>query len=374
MDSQFSPTSSGGGITITRRSDKSLLMAFLHVMVRPFRPRLVFPKATSARGSQKLTPHRKATSRCQVTERQVNDIWVYDMTRREGDGGVVGEKTPGPGSGAGAGAAATRKRLVYFAGGGWQMPPSPNHWAFAAELVKRTPGLTVTLVSYPLAPHSPAALSMPLLRRMYNTLMEESRSKAPGVEDEKIILGGDSAGGNIAICLANWALSLSTDATSPAPAAILAVSPSTDLRHLDPELKRVELIDPLLTVPFITSTAQAWSAGGASDAEGTGVTRNAEINTSDTAAWSSSDPRVSPILADLGPLVQRGVKLHCVTGTYDILSLETHAFRDKCDKAGVEGEWLEWEGQMHCFPLAFSYGLRESKEGVDWIVNILKGI
>lgn len=357
MAAQFSPTPSGGGITVTRRNDKSLLMSLLHVVLRPIRPRLVFPKATSPAGSQKLTPHRKAARCCAIRERQVNDIWVYDLTPKN-----VSEKRP---------AEAVRRRVVYFAGGGWQMPPSPGHWALAAELVNRIPGLTVTLVSYPLAPKSPAALSMPLLRRMYETLMEESRSHEDGVEDEKVIFAGDSSGGNIAISLVTWLLSQHAETALPTPAALLGISPSTDLRHLDPELKQVENRDPLLTVPFITSTAQAWSAGGSSDAEGTGVTRTAEINTSDASAWSSADPRVSPVLADLEPLVRRGVKVHCVTGTDDILSVETHQFREKCDKVGVEGEWLEWEGQMHCFPLAFPYGLRESKEGVDWIVDLL---
>ncbi len=70
-------------------------------------------------------------------------------------------------------------------------------------------------------------------------------------------------------------------------------------------------------------------------------------------------------------LKRRGVKLNGVIGTWDVLSVEAIAFRDRCSEQGIEGEWLEWEGQMHCFPLVFPYGFEESTESVDWIVRTL---
>jgi acetyl esterase/lipase len=242
---------------------------------------------------------------------------------------------------------------VYFAGGGWQVPPGSEHWAFVAEMTNKVTGLTATLVSYPLAPESPASVAMPLLRNMYTTLMEESL-----VQGETVIFAGDSSGVNIAISLVTWALSEG----ETAPAAILAISPSTDLRHLDPGLKEFEKSDPVLTVPLIRSTAQAWSTPGGNTEDGNVVT------------WSAYDPRVSPVLADLKRLAKRGAKMHCVTGTHDVLSVETNVFRDHCNDAGVEGNWLEWEGKMHCFPLALIYKLRESKEGNDWIIDVLNKV
>ena len=47
-------------------------------------------------------------------------------------------------------------------------------------------------------------------------------------------------------------------------------------------------------------------------------------------------------------------------------------FRKKLDDCGVEGDWLEWEKQMHCFPLMFSYHVREGVDAKDWIVDILR--
>lgn len=47
-------------------------------------------------------------------------------------------------------------------------------------------------------------------------------------------------------------------------------------------------------------------------------------------------------------------------------------FREKLREQGVSGQWLEGDKQMHCFPLAYGYGLRESRQAMDWIVNALK--
>jgi hypothetical protein len=48
--------------------------------------------------------------------------------------------------------------------------------------------------------------------------------------------------------------------------------------------------------------------------------------------------------------------------------------RGKLEEFGVKGEWLVWEKQMHCFPLAWTYGLSEAKHGKDWILDLLRRI
>lgn len=88
--------------------------------------------------------------------------------------------------------------------------------------------------------------------------------------------------------------------------------------------------------------------------------------------WDLSDSRLSPLLADLSILRGGRVKIHGVTGGYDILTPDTFFFRQRCEAARICGEWLEWEKQMHCFPIAFAYGLPEIVKGKDWIVEVLK--
>lgn len=140
--------------------------------------------------------------------------------------------------------------------------------------------------------------------------------------------------------------------TSPeinSPANLLLIAPVVDLRFTNPMIQEVKKQDPTLHLPMEIKTAKSW----------------AEI-------WDLADPRLSPLLADLSILSKRRVKVHGVTGGYDLLTPDTLLFRDKCEAAGICGEWLEWEKQMHCFPIAFAYGLPESVKGKDWVVDVLK--
>ena len=94
-------------------------------------------------------------------------------------------------------------------------------------------------------------------------------------------------------------------------------------------MQAIEKHDPLFRIPDIKETARKWRAD-----------------------WDATDARVSPLMADVSLLARRGVKVHGVVGRYDILSCDAILFREKCEQAGVEGQWLDWDKQMHCFPLA----------------------
>lgn len=66
------------------------------------------------------------------------------------------------------------------------------------------------------------------------------------------------------------------------------------------------------------------------------------------------------------------MQVHGITGGYDILTPDGLLFRDRLVKAGVGGSWLHWEKQMHVFPLAWRYMLRESQEAKDWAVETIR--
>lgn len=317
-------------IKVNYRTYRSFYMFLLQHIVKIFNTQLIKPGEPFPAGSPQLEPHKSIRSTCTIKERQVEGIYIYDIHANES--GINGE------------AAGTHKKrqLFYFAGGGWQMPPSSEHWKFCAELARKLPDISISVVSYPLAPISPAPTSFPMMLRMYRRLLEDA-AKA----DEGIILAGDSAGANIVLCLA--AAALAGDEQGPAPKAVLAMSPSCDLRRENPEIKVLEKDDPILRIPFIKESANKWRGD-----------------------WDATDPRVSPLMADLGPLARRGVKIHGVYGRYDILSADAILFREKCEKAGVEGEWLDWKKQMHVFPLTWPYKLPEGVEAKDWMLDVLR--
>jgi len=33
-----------------------------------------------------------------------------------------------------------------------------------------------------------------------------------------------------------------------------------------------------------------------------------------------------------------------------------------------------WEGQMHCFPMIVAYGVREGREGFEWVMERVKEV
>jgi acetyl esterase/lipase len=320
-------------ITVTRRVDKTLKMRLLQLLIKPFRPRLATARKKSYPDSPQLTAPRAVQKRCNITERRVNDIWIYDLTPRsaKSDDGSPSH---------------SKRRIYYFSGGGWQQSPSGGHWKVLAELTNRLSDTTISIVSYPLAPTCPASVTMPLLRTLYDSLMKESEGQG-----EHVVFMGDSSGGNIILCLVAWALQ---SPEARAPSALMCICPTTDLRHLDERIVDVVKKDPIFTAQSIEGTANAWAGDDKDEKE-----------------WGLSDARVSPALANFEPLKRRDVKIHGVIGTWDVLSVEAIAFRDRCSEQGIEGEWLEWEGQMHCFPLVFPYGFKESTESVDWIVRTL---
>ncbi|KAL9078022.1 MAG: hypothetical protein Q9157_003053 [Trypethelium eluteriae] len=356
-------------------------------------------------GSVRLKPPAAVYKKCTVQERQLDGIWIYDLeakrTSRHQHIPRVNTAAHGP---EGTFPDAQRKRRIYyFAGGGWQMPVSSHHWELLAEIVRRlsespskgkdSPIPTIiSIISYPLAPASPAPVTFPKLVRLYESLLRTSSDAG-----EYVILAGDSAGGNLACALAIHALSetrpepketsmpteedkeIGKTNTSLAPDAILALCPSVFLcRDNDsPTLKSIEKKDPLLSINFISDTADAWVGKW----QEKGRRLRADAPTEEVVSeppkglpepWEKTDPRVSPLLGDVAALARAGVRVHGTTGGYDLLSGDARKFRDRCNEEGVHGKWLEWDKQMHCWHLIWSLGLPEAKQAVDWMVEVLR--
>jgi acetyl esterase/lipase len=322
-------------IRVTHHTKRSLYMYILQLLIRPFRNHLGRPGEQHPKGSSKLKPHKSLLRTCTVSERTVCDIHIYDILPR-----MTHKKEVG-------------KRMYYFCGGGWQSTPSSQHWQLLGKIARQMPETTISLVSYPLAPNNPAPKSFPKLLGLYRTLLSDADES-----NHNVILAGDSAGGNIVLCLVLEALQEDAAAGNstligrkrmPHPTAIMAICPSTDMTRSNPNIDERKGDDPILTPDFIKGTAKAW-----------------------TGDWDPSDRRISPINADISLLAKAGIRVHGVTGGYDILGPDGIVFRDLCANHGVVGEWLHWEKQMHCWLLTWPYGVPEGREAVGWVVDVLE--
>ncbi|OCF57474.1 hypothetical protein L486_04932 [Kwoniella mangroviensis CBS 10435] len=309
-------------------SDRTWLMHLLQTLIRPLRPALVKPPSNLERklewskaGSPRLSIPRSVRRECLVTERSVDNICCYDLDYKQ------------PGNGE-----QKNGRLLYFCGGGFQAPPSSQHWSFVVELSRQLPHLHITIISYPLAPRSTASTAISTLLRVYQEISTQSLD---------LHLCGDSSGGNVALALALQVLS--NDTQMIAPKSVTLISPVVDCSNNHSEMEKVNKVDPVLTMEYTGEVASKWRG---------------EV--------APSDPIVSPIQGNLLSFRERGVKMNGIIGTWDVLAPDTMRLMDRLQEVGAEGQWWVAEGQMHCFPLARRYGLKDSVKGKDWILHVLK--
>jgi acetyl esterase/lipase len=428
-----SPSSEGtGSIIVTHETSRAAPTSLLQSFLKPFGNRLVQPGKPQPAGSQPLAPHDSVYKTCNVRQRLVAGIRVYDINVRTARtsktlAGRMGGSNFQPGEMEARRAhdessaesilqdpyrwdpsptheghdiiskdfahkhpgQRKRKHIYYFCGGGWQSPPSKEHWKLCTQLAQEGTkegqegySTTVSVVSYPLAPNSPAATTLPMLEKMYYSLLSPESSPepqlnlgAPGEDDkrevlpvsavtsrnEEIIFAGDSSGANVAICLT--LLILNKDPQAPAPHTLMLISLPADLRNVNPDMPALDKHDPVLKTSFVKATARAWCGG----------VRDSVDKPLPLGSIPFDDPRVSPLLAMVDVLVKKGIQVHGVTGGHDVLTPDAILFRNKLDAAGVNGKWLEWDKQMHCFPLAGAgYGLPEGKKAVDWMIEVLR--
>lgn len=325
----------GGSIVVTDRQDRSQFMSIVQFIVRRFRSQLNSSHPKHEDGSIVLDPPQSKLLGCTLSKRTVCDVHLYDLTSSE--------KLPEKG----------KKRIYYFAGGSWQKAPSGQHWALCARMAVDMSDTIVTMVSPPMAPNNPAPSSVPWLMRLYRALLSEAQEAG-----DRVILAGDSSGANIILCLtlealkedAEKGMDISSAATSnPHPVCLMVISPSTDLTRNNPDIEKIAHQDPLLTPAVIKQTAKAW-----------------------VGDWDPADRKVSPINADISLLAKRGIKVHGMTSGCDVLAPDGVVFRNRLSEYNVQGEWLHWEKQMHCFVLTLSYKLREGVEAAKWIIDLLK--
>lgn len=321
-------------IHVDHRESCSGANAALQHFIKPFAS-LLSRGPKHPPGSPKLTPPKSAYKSCRIIEYQLEDTWVYKFSRSQVD---VATKIPEP-----------KHKLYYFAGGGFRQVATKEHWLLCAEICSKLPEYEVNLVSYPLAPGNLAPAAWTQMERLYEQLVVVSKSSS-----SSITLMGDSAGGNIALVLGIYGASqyLRSGGASSGRCPlqnILAICPAADLRNSNPEIDTIDPHDSILSRKVIEEVAEGWRGG-----------------------WPSTEPRLSPVLADLSVFREAKIKVDGVIGKRDVLSPDAILFRKALADAQVTGKWLEWEKQMHCFPLMFSYHIHEAVVAKDWIVRLLR--
>lgn len=231
---------------------------------------------------------------------------------------------------------ASDRAIFYTHGGGYVSGNCVDHRMHVAKFVKAT-GIGALLYDYRLAPEHPFPAGMQDTLTAYRWLLDQ------GVQSDRIVIVGESAGGGL--CLASL-LAIRAE-NLPLPAAGVALSPWTDLTCSGESYRTNALKD--------ISTLGSWDI------------------------WSgyyvgSNDPKhpwISPLYGDLHGLPPIMIQV----GDHEILLDDSLRFAEKARAAGVAMDLHVWEGMVHCFPLLapmFPEATQAWEETIGYIVRHLE--
>ena len=228
--------------------------------------------------------------------------------------------------------------LVYFHGGGLVIGDLDTHDVLCRQLCVAS-GVAVLSVDYRLGPEQPFPAAFDDCLAATRWLWREAA--ALGLDADRLAIGGDSAGGNLAAAVA---IAL-RDGGDPAPAFQLLIYPATDMRALAPSHGNNGQ-GYLLTADTI-----AWFRGHYIE---------------DPADWT--DWRASPLLAsDLRGLPPALV----LTAGYDPLRDEGLQYADALSAAGNQAQYVCFERQIHGF-IPMGRVLGEAQTAIDLCAAALR--
>jgi acetyl esterase len=229
--------------------------------------------------------------------------------------------------------------LVFFHGGGWVIGNLETHDVVCRKLAHESE-LIVISVDYRLAPEHkfPAAVDDAILA----TKWIAANAKQHGIDASRLIVGGDSAGGNLAAVVALAA----RDGGGPKIAAQLLIYPATEFARKHPSHREPE------TSILLTHSVIGWFM-------------NHYLGDADISDWRASPARAKS-LTDLPPA-------YVLTAGADPLRDEGDEYAARLKEAGVPVTYKHFPGQFHGF---FTMGklLNQANVAVTEIAVWLKAV
>ena len=213
------------------------------------------------------------------------------------------------------------KRLLYMHGGAFTVGSDVSHRPLTVQLARRT-GMAIFAPNYRLMPENTRLDSIKDARAAYDWILKNGPGGAAPIE--KLVLAGDSAGGNLALMLANWARAHATRQSD----AVIAFSPTVDATLSSPSMQSNlatdhmlrPMLKPILKMPklFLLPAMQHHYS------------------------LSPSDPDQSPIYDDLSNLPPIFIQ----ASADEVLRDDSIRFANKAKAAGSPIELQIWAGGL----------------------------
>ncbi|KFL26668.1 hypothetical protein JP74_11245 [Devosia sp. 17-2-E-8] len=219
-------------------------------------------------------------------------------------GGVPSEWMDMPGSD-------PRRVFLFLHGGGYNAGSPKTHRKLAAQLAQAT-GTRVLMPDYRLAPEHPFPAAVKDALLAFGWLLSE------GFKPSDIIVGGDSAGGGLALSM----LLALREAGAEMPRAAVLLAPWTDLTVSSLSYERLRENDPII-VPERLRRAGTWYAG----------------------RRDPRDPMASPMFADLAGLPP--MLIHA--GGNEVMLDDSAVFAERAQAAGCDVTFKIWPELWHVF-------------------------
>ncbi|MFK7837674.1 MAG: alpha/beta hydrolase fold domain-containing protein [Sulfitobacter sp.] len=216
--------------------------------------------------------------------------------------------------------------LLYIHGGGFVFGSPRAYAAMAGNLGKRL-GSRVVLPRYRLAPEAPFPAAPDDVRTVWDSLC------ATGLKPDQIVVGGDSAGGALALALLGELVAEGAEL----PGAVFCFSPLTDMRYESESLRQNAAIEAVLPTEKIGETVRMYLQGHPVD-----------------------DPRASPLLAKF----EGASPVWITAGDTEVLRDDARHMAAHLTASGVTCTYDEKRDLPHVWPL-FHNTLPEARETLD---------
>eukprot|EP00029_Vermamoeba_vermiformis_P011826 TRINITY_DN662_c0_g1_i1.p1 TRINITY_DN662_c0_g1~~TRINITY_DN662_c0_g1_i1.p1 ORF type:complete len:949 (-),score=206.38 TRINITY_DN662_c0_g1_i1:146-2992(-) len=238
--------------------------------------------------------------------------------------------------------------VLHFHGGGFLSGNAKSHETYLREWAKASGALIIS-VDYTLAPDAKYPYALDECYYVYEWLV--SGKNQLGIHPSKIILAGDSAGGNFVLGVTFKAIANGIRV----PDALLCSYPALDLRRMPTPSRLMFMEDILVPHYFLEICLKAYCEG---------------------AGDPFSDPLLSPVLADDELLSKLPDQMYFFCGGYDPLLDDTALFTKRLDQVGKNYEFFLHPGLPHGF-LNFGSFLVDAHTAMiqecDVLTKIVKG-
>ena len=221
-----------------------------------------------------------------------------------------------------------KKKLLYVHGGAYIENAIYFQLKFVMKIAKKT-NLTLIFPVYPLAPKNDYRLTYDLMEKLYYLLTKNNN---------EINIIGDSAGGGFILSFSMYL----RDKGITQPKNIVMLSPWLDISLSNPEIKKYEKKDLILSIDGCKYAGELWKG-----------------------KLSNNNFLVSPLYGNYDNLG----KITIIVGGNELLKPDINILKNKLDDLKINYNYFEYYKQCHNFAI---YPTKEAKDVINNMSSIIK--